>query len=427
MKSIPKNSQVKGLYVYCNGCKRRSKTTLPKNHCTHPDDKVGFRAHFHVPGERKPIVRVLKANNLQDAIIEKVQLEKQLKANNYAIPIKKAVTKKPPIHLLPCIVEYVRYLDNIGVYEHQKKNLSAGFKNQQRRYLERFVDSLAEKKIPVRSIRLNDINGFHAEVFHNYLIPKGFANRTYNRHMDTVSEFFNYFIKIRGYKLTNFFLPSSVKRKPVVAQKDAVSIKDFQRLLSLINKENEVETLSTGEKKYHYQEWLKDAFELALLTGGRRDEIILMKFSDIIEKDGKLICIRTEDYKYNKNNDLVKDYEKKYIESPIIYELGLVLQKLGYNKFKDTDRYIIAGDSKLKRDTLKEKMSKAFTHYYKQLGNEKNLQFRNLRKTYVTLINNFTNGNGEVITGHSGQGIIRKSYHDQKVFNHVLDNFRMIS
>ena len=33
------------------------------------------------------------------------------------------------------------------------------------------------------------------------------------------------------------------------------------------------------------------------------------------------------------------------------------------------------------------------------------------------MLNNFTNGNMEVITGHSGQEIIMKNYHDQKVFN----------
>ena len=102
------------------------------------------------------------------------------------------------------------------------------------------------------------------------------------------------------------------------------------------------------------------------------------------------------------------------------------LQKLGYNKYKNTDRYITAGNSNRKRETLKEDMSKSFTHYYKLLGNEKELSFKHLRKTYVTLVNNFTNGKGEVITGHSGQGIIMKSYHDQKVFNHVLDNLRLI-
>jgi len=72
-------------------------------------------------------------------------------------------------------------------------------------------------------------------------------------------------------------------------------------------------------------------------------------------------------------------------------------------------------------------MSKSFTHYYKLLGNRKELSFKSLRKTFVTLVNNFTNGQGEVITGHSGQGIIKKSYHDQTVFDKVLDDFRLIS
>jgi len=103
------------------------------------------------------------------------------------------------------------------------------------------------------------------------------------------------------------------------------------------------------------------------------------------------------------------------------------LQRLGYDKYKNTERYIIAGDSDRKRDTLKEDMSKAFTHYYMLLGNEKELSFKNLRKTYITLVNNFTNGKGEVITGHSGQEIIMKNYQDQTVFNNVLENFRMIS
>ena len=50
----------------------------------------------------------------------------------------------------------------------------------------------------------------------------------------------------------------------------------------MIIEDNGVQVLSTGEKKYHYHNWLRDAFELALLSGGRRDEIMLMRFSDII-------------------------------------------------------------------------------------------------------------------------------------------------
>jgi hypothetical protein len=134
-----------------------------------------------------------------------------------------------------------------------------------------------------------------------------------------------------------------------------------------------------------------------------------------------------EDYKYNRRHNLVDENEKKYVYSPIIYELGLVLQRMGYNKHKNTDRYIIAGDSTKQRDTLKEDMSKAYSHYYKLIGNDTKLSFKHLRKTYITRLNNYTNGEAEVITGHSGQGIIMKNYHDQKVFGDVLEKFRMIS
>ena len=166
---------------------------------------------------------------------------------------------------------------------------------------------------------------------------------------------------------------------------------------------------------------VEDAFELGLYTGRRRDEIVNMKFSDIYEQNGIPVYIKTEDYKYNLRNNLFKEDEKKYNYSPVINDLNLFLTKIGYPKYKGTDRYLLASDSSLTRATIKDKMSKAFSHYYTQL------QFKHLRKTYITLLNHFTNGEAETITGHSGQEIIMKNYHDSKVFNNVLKDFRMTS
>jgi integrase len=81
----------------------------------------------------------------------------------------------------------------------------------------------------------------------------------------------------------------------------------------------------------------------------------------------------------------------------------------------------------LRKSTLKDEMSKSFSHYYNLLGNDTKLSFKHLRKTYITRLNNYTNVEAEVITGHSGQGIIMNNYHDQKVFDDVLEKFRMIS
>lgn len=70
-------------------------------------------------------------------------------------------------------------------------------------------------------------------------------------------------------------------------------------------------------------------------------------------------------------------------------------------------------------------MSKAFTHFYSLLGKEKSLSFKNLRKTYITLLNNFTNGKADKITGHSGQQVILKHYQDPTVATEVIEGFRI--
>jgi integrase len=280
---IPKSSQTKGLYVLCNSCGSKSKTVLPKKPgCTHPTDKIVLKALIYVPGSKDVRSRVLKARNYKDAIIEKIQFEKQLKANNY-INSPLAKPRNHSLLLMPSIAEYLQYLNNTNVYEHQKKNLSEDYKKQIRRYLDRFVDSLIEEKVFLKTLSLDQIDNRHVSMFHNYLVKSKLANRTYNRHMDTVSEFFNYFINNKGVPTRNYFSSTNVQRKRIVSQNKSVPIKDFKRLLTLVTEENGVQVLSTGEKKYHYYSWLKDAFELGLLSGGRRDEIMFMKFSDIIE------------------------------------------------------------------------------------------------------------------------------------------------
>lgn len=267
---------------------------------------------------------------------------------------------------------------------------------------------------------------FHSYINENY----NFKNRTYNRHMDTVSELFNFLIDIKQYELVNFFSSKIVKRRTINSRIDSLSIQEFCELMNSIKPENGIEKLEMSKKmhKNHYYSWIKNAFELGLFTGRRRDEIVNMKFSDIKEIDGLPIYIETEDYKYNLRNNLFdKNDNKKFNYTPIIADLYQLLVKMGYNEFKGTDRFLIAPDSKKTRITIKNDISKSFTFYYSQLKTGKNISFKHLRKTYITMLNNFTNGLADSITGHSGQAIILKNYHDQKVFNNALQNFKIIS
>lgn len=424
---IPKSKRTVGLYVHCKECKRKSASYLkPTETCSHPTEKLSYRAIFTIPGTNSIKSKILDTTDINEAIKLTLDFESQLKKSDYKTELK--VDSRLPVDLIGCMVMYMDYLENKNVFDHQKKLRSEQHIKSISRYLGRFIESLKDAGKNPKSILIRHIDDEHVDIFYRYLnnLDKC-GNRTFNRHMDTVSEMFNYLIDEKKYKLSNYFRAKNVRRKRTVSQIETITIDEFKALLQSIKPENSIEELSTGEKKYHYYEWLNDALELALYTGLRRDSITMLRFSDIIEVDGKPFIIQTEDYKYNRRNNLVLPEEKKYIYVPVILDLHLMLQKLRYEKYKGQNRYLIAPSSTRKRETLKDDLSKAFTHYWKQVNSEKNIQFRNLRKTYITRLNNYTNGQADSITGHAGQEVIMKHYQNPKVISNVIEGFRMIS
>ena len=430
--NIPKGKRIKCLYIFCNKCKTKKRGQLKSSDsCNHPLDKQVYKAIVTIPSTKKVRTRTFTTRDIDIAIKETLEFEKELKERDYQKEVESDIINAKPLDLDSCIKLYLDYLENINVYDYQKKIRSDSHIQQISTYLSRFDDSLRCNNINTSTLSVRHINKNHVQMFHSYINEHfKFKNRTYNLHMDTVSQLFNFLIEIKQYELVNYFSSKIVKRKSINSRIDSLSILEFNELMNLIKPENGVEELEMSNKmhKNHYYPWIKDAFELGLFTGRRRDEIVNMKFSDIKEIDGSPIYIETEDYKYNlKNNLFDKNDNKKYNYTPIIADLYQLLIKMGYNEFKGTDRYLIAPDSKKTRITIKNDISKSFTFYYSQLKTKKKISFKHLRKTYITLLNNFTNGLANSITGHSGQAIILKNYHDQKVFNNALQNFKIIS
>lgn len=428
-KTIPKLKKTKGLYIYCKKCDSKSVTSLKSTKkCNHPIGDIVYRAIFTIPGTKSIRSRVLKTPDLNEAIKQTIEFEEELKRTNYKNTKVNNPYNQRPVDLIGCISMYIDFLDNKNVYDHQINARSKDHVKSIIRYLNRFIISLKESGLNPRGILIQHLDDKHVAIFYRYLGKlEKCGNRTFNRQMDTVSEMFNYLITEKNYDLKNYFSPKNVKRKSTVTQIETITTDEFKTLLEIIKPENNIEKLSTGENKYHYYDWLKDALELALYTGLRRDGITMLKYSDIIEVDGKPFVIQTEDYKYNRRNNLITPEEKKYIYVPVILDLNLMLHKLKYEKYKGQDRFLIAPLSSRKRETLKEDMSKGFTHYWKQVDSGKKLQFKNLRKTYITRLNNYTNGQADTITGHAGQEVIMKHYQNPKVINAVIEGFRMIS
>ena len=226
--------------------------------------------------------------------------------------------------------------------------------------------------------------------------------------------FYNFLIEGSGYNIRNpFKLMKRLSVRPIV---DTITEEEYIALLNKIDTGNSKQVLSTGEKKNHYYSWLKFAIQLGLLTGRRRDEIVNLKYSDIkSDKDGNLLYIESEDHKVNSAKGNTSESSKKLIYIPITRKLKELLIENGLNHYEETYNYLLAPEKTENRETLKNQMSKGFSHYYNQLETGRNLTFKCLRKTYITHLALSLGLNARVITRHSGDP--NKALSRQKITN----------
>ena len=124
----------------------------------------------------------------------------------------------------------------------------------------------------------------------------------------------------------------------------------------------------------HYRPWLKKVFVLALLTGERLDGIVLLKWSHINGNFFKIPNFKVE--------RIQKTEGKYYSYTPITADLVELLLQFDAT---DQDAYIVEPGMR-NRYTLKKYITKEFTHFWRVTGNKRKVSFKNLRKTYETLL-----------------------------------------
>ena len=106
-----------------------------------------------------------------------------------------------------------------------------------------------------------------------------------------------------------------------------------------------------------------------------------------------------------------------------MYEL---LLELGYEKYKGTDKYILAPELETDRkDVMPVTLSRAFSHYYDQLNTGKHLKYKSLRKTYITNLSIYMSGNAKAITGHSDDAVIERHYLDKIVIAKAAQGYEV--
>ncbi|MCO6377257.1 hypothetical protein GBO34_00970 [Roseivirga pacifica] len=270
--------------------------------------------------------------------------------------------------------KYYDWLNDVDVPSHKKKSLSEKHIQNQLANLLSFKESQPDYE----RILMKDFNDNHVALFHDYLLQKAYSGKTYNNKMYTMSHAFGYFIKELGYNIQNPF--DDVTRKQVQASKSFVELSDFKELLDLTTEPNGIkfEKCTDRVKRVSlYREWLCWYWELALYTGGRREDIAELRLTNIHE-----LHIDIRDYKTSNSK---RSEIHRYL--PRSAEFNDLLHRL-------TEHYGLSGNDYLiepnetNRTKLSNHASKAFTHYWRLLDPGYYARMYSLRDTHITMMIN---------------------------------------
>ncbi len=423
---LPKKDAPNGLYLYCNTHKRWYKNdNVVKCNCD-----LKYKAKVHIPGtKRNSKIKTFEAVNLESAIQEFQEFKKTMKNNDFQDVVIRDLSQVP-IMLLDCMAEYLDFKKDIDVPYHNRHNLTKKTLRQIEYALELFCISLQCNGIEPEHLKFDslDNNDKLSGMFTEYLVTKVQTRaKTYNNHLVYVKGFVNYMIRKHYSNLRNPF--DDVKYKKVIVTPKAIDLEDFYDLLQLVNEENGkyIDKSKKQRKKglveytfnrSYFKPWLVDAFLLGLFTGGRKEETGAMKCKHIIhDREGRMSYILVTDLKATRLQNLDEKVEgviEKYVE--IVPELESLLYTMGYEEKKGTSEYVLANDEKMSREHLMNFVSKAFSHYYKKLNLNENLNWKHLRKTYFTehaIISGIEKASK--LGGHRSARITLKHYIDNRM------------
>lgn len=398
---LPKSPH-KGMKVYCHKCKRDNPT------CNHYDIHR-YKVKIHViGGDGKKRTKVLNSKNYNDAVKEAIDFENELKTTNYEkIAIKEMGND---YSVLDAVVQYQRYLSGQHKYAHKIKKVSIEYQKECMRYCKFFLDNLNEVR-NLMTTRIVEVN--QNDVARFYLWAEShYGAKSFNKCMGALKTFFAFLIDVEEIVMKNQF---AVYESKSVVMKDVMTLskEEFQIIINSVGVVNQYQVLKNGkgERKNMYKSYLVEGFKLFLLTGGRREDVVELMWSDIhITIEG----IRFFKIANKKVNRIKKtDQYNKFI--PINDDLFDLLVEMGYEAKKNTNDYILFPERTVKSKTIMDVLSKSFSHYVKESGVKKEVSLKNLRKTYITWMYKVMGKSTGLLTSHSGEKVLTDHYIDSTV------------
>lgn len=443
------NKKYPGLHKYCGQCRKditgkcgQGSTKKPIRDCRYPDRHQYKIILYNKEGKRR--TKNLATRDFDEAVRELLTLKAEIngetpnvrseaaRVSAHILPVPVPPVTSVPLasekdNLLECMAVYVATLegDETVVPAFRKRVRSKKHIADVKRTFTYFALALQAHGHDVEQLRIGDVSERMMEAFHNHLLgERELSNRSYNKAIGIVSSFYA-FLKEEGHAVANPC--AKIPHRAVGKDTKAITPEEYESLLEAV-RHPELGIAQAGkEAKSYYRPWLADSFRVAYHTGRRNWELSRMQFADIHDdEEGNPIYIKIADHKVNQQKGIADtDPNAKFIHVPVTEELKEIIYQIGYVQYRGTSRYIIAGDDMAGRDSIKDVMARAFSHYYAHVGT-RGLTLKSCRKRYITELSaEIGIENARHITKHSNLEVIGDHYiDDEQMVRRVARKFR---
>ncbi len=430
-----KNQQHPIVKLWCKKCR-----TEPSLGCGHKDHRgrkleacndgsLGYKIVIR-QGEKR-FTKQIPARNFDEAIHMGITLQNGL-LKQELIPVQPALQvvsiNKPDRSIGELKDKYLNFIKDIEAPPQLKQELSTEYIKEIERVFTTLQNCLQKHNLKF-SDSIDVINDRTTGFLHDYLLnEKKYSDRSYDKNIGALKTFIKW-SQLEDSTIKNPFL--KIKKRDKGHEPIAINKEELDAILKACTKENGF-VISPGKvkvKRNVFYDFLPEAYLVAAYTGARREELINMKYSSVIEdKTGRPALIKIQNYKVNhiqhrSGNNL------KYHYIPVSKSLNKIIQK-GYAEYKTMgeDKFLIGNDFQGNRDNmLPDILSRSFSHFNKEAGNERELSFGSLRKRYITQLEIFTKGRAIDVTGHSGRAVLDQHYLDKRVLAEATKNFEVFT
>ena len=393
-----------GIKIWCRKCRQHN------TGCKHYEHQ-NFRANYIDPITGKHKSKILVATEYDDAVIEALNFKKGLEQQPDHTP---ASIDGNDYDLATGIVKYQMFLNGDTDYLQYNKSLTPKYIKETIGFLVQFHDSVRENR-KIDWIKPPQINRADVSYFFGKMKEKYPSNKSINNIIQSLKTFFDFLIDKEDIVMKNYFkeCPSLPVHKKIIK---TINKEDFDAILNAVDTCYPILVQNNGKKINLYHTWMKDAFRLFLLAGGRREEIILLRWCDIFTLKNGTKFFMIGNLKANRIQKTDKEYVK-YI--PIGADLEKVLSDMGMEQKKHSNERIIDPTEKYSNNSMMEMITKAFTHYKKGAGVNGEITLKHLRKTYITWTNQVLGTDTGKITSNASQKVLNDHYLDPTILSAV--------